>query len=82
MVNNQTYRFHQNRYQSTDFGRLNSYVICLLIGFAVASPHTPSNTSAVQSDIAVPVAQNSGSTTPTSGSTTPKQIETTELMPF
>ena len=25
LVNNQTYRFHQNRYQSTDFGRLNSY---------------------------------------------------------
>jgi len=27
LVNNQTYRFHQNRYQSTDFGRLNSYNI-------------------------------------------------------
>ncbi|WP_048125717.1 hypothetical protein [Methanosarcina lacustris] len=25
LVNNHTYRFHQNRYQSTDFGRLNSY---------------------------------------------------------
>jgi len=56
-------------------------VICLLIGFAVASSHTPSNTSAVQSAIAVPVAQNSGNTTPISGSTTPKQIETTEVLP-
>lgn len=28
LVNNQTYRFHQNRYHYADFGRLNSYHKC------------------------------------------------------